>query len=72
VGVVELQPWLLTAVDRRRAQLALGVLAVAEADPLADEAARGWPVQTVVVVEVGVMRVIGSRRVRREMHQVVM
>jgi hypothetical protein len=72
VRVMQFEAGLLATIIGRRAWLALGVLAVAEPDPLADVAARGRPVQPAVVVEVRVMRVVLTGRMGREVHQVVM
>lgn len=68
--MMQFKPWLLT-VAGRGAGVALGVLAIAVADPLADETPGRSPGRTVIVVEIDVMRIILPRGVRREMHQVM-
>jgi hypothetical protein len=71
IGVVKFQAGLLSC-GGRRARVALGVSAVGEADALPDEASSRGPVLAVVVVEVHVVRIALSRRMRREVDDVVM
>lgn len=69
--VVELEAGLLAVIARWRARVAMLIHAVAVAEPLSDPAARRGPALSVVMVEVGVMRIILPRRMWRKVDNVM-
>lgn len=72
MGVMELQAGLLPALGRRWGRNPLSVEATLIADPLPHVAAGSRSMLPVIVVEVNVVRIVLSRRMRREVDGVVM